>query len=100
MTCSRGPPAGWPYFCGSDDLPNGTLPEHPDVEKASRLVWGYAGVRLPKTGGTDTVEVLGIEFESGIGLRFDLPRQSPASLLQPAGHVLVGEKDRGKLGLG
>jgi putative ABC transport system permease protein len=87
---------GWTAI---DDLPYGTLSEHPDVEKVSRLVWGWAGVRLPQSGGTDTIEVLGVEFDSGLGLRFDLPRQPMSSLLQPAGHILIGEKDRGKLGV-
>jgi len=95
-------PKSQPLFDGwvaIDDLAYGTLSEHPDVEKASRLAWGYAAVRLPKSGGTDTIEVLGVEFDSGIGLRFDLPRRPMSSLLQPAGHVLIGEKDRGKLGV-
>src|SRR5437879_642923 len=95
-------PKSQPLFDGwvaIDDLPYGTLSEHPDVAKVSRLVWGYGGVRLPKTGGQDTIEVLGVEFESGIGLRFDLPTQPVSSLLQPAGHVLIGEKDRAKLGV-
>src|SRR5262245_37357264 len=55
-------PKNQPLFDGwdaIDDLPYGTLFEHPDVAKAGRLVWGYAGVRLPKRGGTDTIEVLG-----------------------------------------
>jgi len=96
-------PKSQPLFDGwvaIDDLPYGTLSEHPDVETASRLVWGYAAIRLPNSGGTDTVEVLGVEFDSGIGLRFDVPKQPMASLLQPAGHILIGEKDRGKLGIG
>lgn len=87
---------GW---VGVDDLPYWELLEHPAVEKASRLAWGWAACRLPKTGGIDSVEVLGVEFESGIDLRFDLPQQNLANLLRPDGHVLVSAKDREKLGI-
>jgi putative ABC transport system permease protein len=87
---------GW---VGVDDLPYWELLEHPGVEKAARLVWGWGACRLPKTGGIDSVEVLGVEFESGIDLGFQLPRQDMAALLRPDGHVLVSEKDREKLGI-
>jgi putative ABC transport system permease protein len=87
---------GW---VGMDDLPYWELREHPAVDKAARLVWGWGACRLPKSGGIDSVEVLGVEFESGIGLRFDLPRMDLAALLRPDGHVLVSDKDREKLGV-
>ncbi len=87
---------GW---VGVDDLPYWELLEHPGVERAGRLVWGWAACRLPKTGGIDSVEVLGVEFESGIDLRFDLEKSNLAALLRPDGHVLVSDKDRDKLGI-
>jgi putative ABC transport system permease protein len=87
---------GW---VGVDDLPYYELLEHPGVERAGRLVWGWAACRLPKTGGIDSVEVLGVDFESGIDLRFDLPKSKLAALLRPDGHVMVSDKDREKLGI-
>ncbi len=64
---------GW---VGVDDLPYWELLEHPRRQSAGRLVWGWAACRLPKTGGIDSVEVLGVEFESGIDLRFNLRRKT------------------------
>jgi putative ABC transport system permease protein len=91
-----------PFFDGRaviEDLPHGRLREHPEVGIVGRLAWGYAGCRLPQTGGIDTVEVLGVECDSGLGLRLDVPRQNLAFLLRPDGHVFIGEKDRDKLGV-
>jgi putative ABC transport system permease protein len=94
-------PKNQPLFDGwmaIDDLPHSKARSHPDVESTARLVWGYAPVRLPTTGGKDTVEVLGVEFDSGVKLKLDVG-QDPATRLRPDGHVLVGALDREKLGL-
>ena len=95
-------PRNQPLFDGwasMDDLPSWKALGHPEVETATRLVWGYAAWRLPTSGGKDTVEVLGVDFASGINLKLDVPAEQLGSLLRPDGHVLVGEKDRDKLGL-
>lgn len=95
-------PKNQPMFDGwmtMDDLPYYRALEHPGVAHTSRLIWGYAASRVPGTGGKDTVEVLGIEFESGMRLNFDLPQTDLAELLRPDGNILVGRKDRRKLGI-
>jgi putative ABC transport system permease protein len=95
-------PKNQPMFDGwtaMDDLPYWKVMAHPEVSTSARLVWGYAPCRIPITGGKDTVEVLGLEFESGIQLKLDLPPTDPACLLRPDGHVLIGYKDRNKLGI-
>jgi putative ABC transport system permease protein len=95
-------PRNQPLFDGwlaIDDLPYWQMRRHPDVYRAARVVWGYAAGRLPAAGGTDTVEVLGVEFESGVRLRLGLPPGDVASLVRPDGHVLLGEKDREKFGI-
>jgi putative ABC transport system permease protein len=93
-------PRNQPLFDGwmaMDDLPYYQARSHPDIESTGRLVWGYASWRLPNTGGKETVEVLGMEFDSGIGLGMNLNTSNPAELLRPDGNVLIGRKDRPKL---
>ena len=95
-------PKNQPLFDGwdaMDDLPYYRMREHPEVAKVARLVWGYAPYRLPRAGGRDTVEVLGVEFDSGIGLKIDIGLDDPAAQLAPDGHVLVARKDCEKLGV-
>src|SRR4051794_7969661 len=95
-------PKNQPLFDGwaaMDDLPYYQMTEHPDIETVARLAWGYAPYRIPATGGKDSVEVLGVEFDSGIGLKLDLGMDDPATMLQPDGHILVARKDREKLGI-
>lgn len=112
-------PKGQPLFDGwaaMDDLPYYRMKEHPDVARVARMVWGFAPCRVPSTGGRDTVEVLGFEFDSGVTLAMDVVRDGPegepaeasrravaredlAALLRPDGHVLVGRKDCEKLAI-
>jgi putative ABC transport system permease protein len=95
-------PKNQPLFDGwaaMDDLPYYRATEHPDVERACRIAWGYAPFRLPNTGGKDTVEVLGVDFRSGIGLTFEFGGADPAALLEPDGNVMVARKDCEKLGI-
>jgi putative ABC transport system permease protein len=95
-------PKNQPLFDGwdaMDDLPYYRMREHPEVAKVARLVWGYAPFRLPSAGGRDTVEVLGVELDSGIGMKIDLGLDDPAAALSPDGNVLVARKDCEKLGI-
>jgi putative ABC transport system permease protein len=95
-------PKNQPLFDGwvsIDDLPYYQAHEHPDVTAAGRIVWGYAACRIPDSGGKDTIEVLGIDFDSGLKLNLTLPEGDMAEIMRPDGHVLVGEKDREKLGI-
>jgi putative ABC transport system permease protein len=93
-------PKNQPLFDGwmsMDDLPYHQARSHPDVESMGRLVWGYSSYRLPSNGGKETVEVLGMDFDSGIGLGMKLTTDDPASLLRTDGNILIGRKDRPKL---
>ena len=95
-------PKNQPLFDGwdaMDDLPYYRIKEYPDIAKVARLVWGYAPFRLPAQGGRDTVEVLGVEFDSGIGLKLDIGLDDPAAELEPDGRILVARKDCEKLGV-
>jgi putative ABC transport system permease protein len=95
-------PKNQPLFDGwvsIDDLPYYQAQEHPDVTAAGRVIWGYAACRIPETGGKDTVEVLGYDFDSGLKLNMKLPEGDVAELMRPDGHVLIGDKDREKLGI-
>jgi putative ABC transport system permease protein len=95
-------PKNQPLFDGwdaMDDIPYYQMREHPEVAKVARLVWGYAPFRLPAAGGRDTVEVLGVEFDSGIGMKIDLGLDDPAAQLSPDGNILVARKDCEKLGV-
>jgi ABC-type lipoprotein release transport system permease subunit len=95
-------PKNQPMFDGwdlIDDLPFDQLRGHQGVAAVSRLIWGRAPCRIPATGGKDSVEVLGVEFDSGIGLRIGPGSDELASLLRPDGHIMVGSKDREKLGI-
>jgi ABC-type lipoprotein release transport system permease subunit len=95
-------PKNQPMFDGwdlIDDLPYDQLRGHPGVGAVSRLIWGRAPCRAPATAGKDTVQVLGVEFDSGIGLRMGPSSDELASLLGPDGHIMVGSKDREKLGI-
>jgi putative ABC transport system permease protein len=95
-------PKNQPLFDGwvaIDDLPYTEARNHPAVAATARVVWGYAPYRLPTTGGKDTVEVLGFDLDAGVRLKLNLGPGDPAALLHPDGHVLVGTKDREKLGI-
>jgi putative ABC transport system permease protein len=95
-------PKNQPMFDGwdvIDDLPYDRLRGQPGVAAVSRLIWGRAPCRLPATGGKDSVQILGAEFDSGVGLRMGPSSDKLASLLRPDGHIMVGSKDREKLGI-
>jgi putative ABC transport system permease protein len=95
-------PKNQPLFDGwdsMDDLPYYEMKENSDIAKVGRLVWGYAPFRLPAAGGRDTVEVLGVEFESGIGLKIETGLDDLAAQLAPDGYIAVARKDCEKLGI-
>jgi putative ABC transport system permease protein len=93
-------PKGQPSFDGfvpMDDLPYWRAKELPEIEKAARVVWGYATWRLLEKNSLDCVQVLGVEFDAGIGLNVRTESDDLASLLRPDGYVLVGRKSQEKL---
>jgi putative ABC transport system permease protein len=87
---------GWDHI---DDLAYWKIKGHPEIAQCSRLVCGYAPWRIPGSGGKDMVQVIGVDFESQPPIRFQIDNPDPASLLRPHGHVLIGKKDRDKLGI-
>ncbi len=87
---------GWDHI---DDLAYWKTKGNPDVAHCSRLICGYAPWRIPQGGGKDMVQVIGVDFESDPPLDFEIDHPDPASLLRPDGHVLIGKKDRDKLGI-
>jgi putative ABC transport system permease protein len=93
-------PRGQPSFDGHtaiDDLPYWQAKKIPEIEKVARVAWGYTVWRLPIKGSLDCVQVLGVDFNSGIGLNFQTDSDDLASLLRPDGFVLVGRKSQEKL---
>jgi len=87
---------GWDHI---DDLAYWKTKGHPEIANCSRLICGYAPWRLPEGGGKDMVQVIGVDFESNPPVSFEINHPDPASLLRPEGNVLIGKKDREKLGI-
>ena len=95
-------PKNQPLFDGwdaMDDLPYYRMREHPDVERVARLVWGYAPYRIPSTGGRTPSRSWASSSTPGSCSRWTSDRDDPAELLRPDGNILVGRKDREKLGI-
>ncbi len=86
-------------FTSMDDLPYWRAKQASGVQDVARIVWGDAAWRIPSSGGKDYVQVLGIDLESSIAAHFRIRDQDVANLVRPDGHVLIGTKDREKLGL-
>jgi putative ABC transport system permease protein len=86
-------------FTSMDDLCYRQAKEVAGVQDAARIIWGDAGWRTPVSGGKDYIQILGIDLESSVPVRFQFPEKDIPSLIRPDGHVLVGRKDREKLGL-
>jgi putative ABC transport system permease protein len=86
-------------FSHMDDLSYWRAKRISGVQDAARIVWGDAAWRIPSSGGKDYVQVLGIDPESSIETRFHLRHQPIRRLVRPDGHVLIGAKDREKLGV-
>ena len=86
-------------FASMDDLPLLRAKKLPGVQDVARIVWGDADWRIPASGGKDYVQVLGVDLDSSIVARFRLRDKDLAHLVRPDGHVLVGSKDREKLGV-
>lgn len=82
-----------------DDLAYWRVRQHPDISAVARVAWGDAQWRNPVSGGKDFLQVLGIEFDSGVGVNVAGPTPGLGPLLRPEGHVLVAEGDKDKLGI-
>jgi putative ABC transport system permease protein len=86
-------------FTHMDDLPYWRAKQTPGVQDAARIVWGDAAWRIPSSGGKDYVQVLGVDLESPVEAHFGVRDQDVPRLVRPDGHVLIGTKDREKLGV-
>jgi putative ABC transport system permease protein len=86
-------------FSHMDDLPYWRAKETPGVQDVARIVWGDAAWRIPSSGGKDYVQVLGIDLASSLEAHFRCHDQDVPRLVRPDGHVLIGTKDREKLGV-
>jgi len=86
-------------FSHMDDLPYWRAKKIPGVQDAARVVWGDTAWRIPSSGGKDYVQILGIDLESSIEAHFSFQDQNVRRLVRPDGHVLIGTKDREKLGV-
>ena len=67
----------------------------PEIEKDWRVVWGVAPFRHCLNGSAQRVQVLGVEFESGIRVNLQTAHRDLASALRPDGCVLVGRRAGG-----
>ncbi len=95
-------PKGQPMFDGYahiDDLVYWAAKQSPDLDDVGRIVWGDAQWRNPLSGGKDYVQVLGVDFDSGVKCRIGVQDPDGRHLLQPDGHILIARKDREKLGV-
>jgi hypothetical protein len=75
-------PKGQPTFDGFasiDDLAYWKAKDLPDVREAARVVWGVAPFRNPVNGTSQRVQILGVEFDSGIGPP-EIARRGPGVL--------------------
>ena len=86
-------------FTSIDDLAYWKAKDVPDVQKAARVVWGFAPFRDPVKGTAERAQILGVEFESGIGIKLAAGHADLVSLLRPDGHILVGRKSQRQLGV-
>ncbi len=95
-------PKGQPTFDGFasiDDLAYWKAKDLPDVREAARVVWGVAPFRNPVNGTSQRVQILGVEFDSGIGVHLKSRDGDLASLVRPDGCILVGRKSQAQLGV-
>jgi putative ABC transport system permease protein len=86
-------------FTSIDDLAYSKAKDLPAVQKAARVVWGIAPFRHLVNGAAQRVQILGVEFESGIGVNLAAGSADLASMVRPDGCILVGKKSQRQLGV-
>ncbi len=86
-------------FAAIDDLAYWKARELPGIDHAARVVWAVAPFRHLRSGAAQRVQVLGVEFDSGIGVNLESQSADLASLLRPDGCILVGRKSQRQLGV-
>ncbi len=86
-------------FTTIDDRAYWKAKDLPEVEKAARVVWSVAPFRNCANGSAQRVQLLGVDFDSGIGVKLETGAVDLASALRPDGCVLVGRKCQRQLGV-
>ncbi len=86
-------------FTTIDDRAYWMAKDLPEIAKAARVVWGIAPFRNCVNGSAQKVQLLGVDFDSGIGVHMDTGNADLASVLRPDGCVLVGRKCQRQLGV-
>ncbi len=86
-------------FTTMDDMAYWKAKELPGVAKAARVVWGIAPFRHAVNGAAQRAQILGVDFESGIGVNLEAGNDDLASLVRPDGCILVGRKSQRQLGV-
>jgi putative ABC transport system permease protein len=82
-----------------DDLAYWKAVRHPEVDKAARIIWSFAIWRAPSTGAKQMIQVLGVDYDSGITVDLGLRSDLLAPLLRGEDHVLICDRDRPSLGI-
>ncbi len=86
-------------FTSMDDLPYRRAKAVTCIQDVARVVWGDTAWRTPTSGGKEYIQILGIDVDSSIPVRFKFAEKYAPSLIRPDGYVLIGSKDRQKLGV-
>jgi putative ABC transport system permease protein len=69
----------------------------PEIDAVCRVAWGYASWRLPRSTSLDCIQILGVEFDSGIQLDMQTDCANPAGQLRPDGSILVARSSQRRL---
>ena len=86
-------------FTTIDDLAYWKAKELPQIESAVRVVWSLAPFRHGVNGSAQRIQLLGVDFDSGVRVNLETADKDLATSLRPDGCVLVGSKSRRQLGI-
>ena len=86
-------------FTTIDDMAYWKAKYLPEIESAARVVWGLAPFRHGVNGSLQRIQLLGVDFDSGVRVNLETADKNLAASLRPDGCVLVGSKSRRQLGI-
>ncbi len=69
------------------------------VASAARVVFDWSKWRIPLLGGKESVQILGLDLDTGIRFDFGAAHTDAGAILRREGHVFVDQKEAGKLGI-
>jgi hypothetical protein len=87
------------YAVAFDDAAYWKALNIPGIAQAARVICDLALWRIPDTGGKESVQVLGMDFESGLRFDFGVPAPNAPALLRADGHIFVDAADATRLGV-